>query len=73
MQISAPISTEGDIDEVNRGCARLIEDAIRREPAHWGPWFYGTMASIGLLPEGEAKQLVKVGGAWLPEPRRGSG
>jgi hypothetical protein len=50
IEISAPIPTEGDTNEINRSCVRFIEDAIRSEPAHWRYWFYSTMASIGLLP-----------------------
>ena len=38
MEISAPIPTKGDADEINRRCVRLIEDAIRMEPAHWRSW-----------------------------------
>lgn len=38
MEISAPIPTEGDSNEVNRRCVGLIEEAIRREPAHWQNW-----------------------------------
>jgi KDO2-lipid IV(A) lauroyltransferase len=62
MEISAPIPTEGDTDEINRYCVKLIEDAVRSEPAHWRSWFYWTMASLGLLPEEEMKRLVKLGG-----------
>jgi KDO2-lipid IV(A) lauroyltransferase len=62
LEISAPIPTEGDTDEINRRCVRLIEDAIRSEPAHWRSWSYWTMAEIGLLSEEEMKRLVKVGG-----------
>jgi KDO2-lipid IV(A) lauroyltransferase len=63
MEISAPIPTEGDIDEINRRCMQLIEDAIRSEPANWRSWDYKTMAKIGLLPEEEMKRLVRAGGS----------
>ena len=53
MEISAPIPTEGEVNEVNRRCARVIEDAIRSEPAHWRSWSYWTMASLGLLQKQE--------------------
>jgi Kdo2-lipid IVA lauroyltransferase/acyltransferase len=60
MEISAPIPTEGDINEINRRCMRVIEDAIRNEPAHWRAWGYKTMAKIGLLPEEEMKRRVRM-------------
>jgi len=63
MEISAPIPTEGDIDKTTRHCVRLIEDAIRREPANWRSWDYKTMAKIGLLPEEEMKRLVRAAGS----------
>ena len=53
MEISAPIPTEGEVNEVNERCAHLVEAAIRREPAHWRSWSYRTMASIGLLQKRE--------------------
>ena len=38
MEISAPIPMDRDTDEINRSCVGLIEEAIRKEPAHWQNW-----------------------------------
>jgi len=56
IEISAPIPTEGDTDEINRHCVRMIENAIRREPDHWEQWDYKTMLKLGLISEEELQQ-----------------
>jgi KDO2-lipid IV(A) lauroyltransferase len=65
VEISAPIPTGGDTSEINRRCAKLIEDAIYDEPASWGGWDYKNMAKIGLISEEELRRLVTAGGSPL--------
>ena len=65
VEISAPIETEGDTDEVNRRCTEFFEEAIRREPAHWRLWYYSTVAKIALLSEEETKRRERLGGPLL--------
>jgi KDO2-lipid IV(A) lauroyltransferase len=38
LEISAPMSMEGDIVTVFRRCFAIVEAAIRRDPAHWRRW-----------------------------------
>lgn len=38
LEISSPISVEGDTATVFRRCFAILEAAIRRDPAHWRRW-----------------------------------
>ena len=48
LEILPPISLEGDSVTVYRRCLTVVENAIRRDPAHWLGWIWAN--KLGLLP-----------------------
>jgi KDO2-lipid IV(A) lauroyltransferase len=54
LEISPPISLEGDTATVFRRCLAVLEAAIRRYPAHWEKWKLRNMIQLGLIPGEEA-------------------
>ena len=53
LEISAPVSSEGDVATVFARCTTEVSAAIRRSPAHWVYWpSTADLASLGLLTEG---------------------
>jgi lauroyl/myristoyl acyltransferase len=55
LEISPPISLEGDTATAFRRCLYVLEAAIRRYPAHW-KWGLRHLIWIGRLSEEEARQ-----------------
>ncbi len=58
LEISAPVSLEGDIVEAFGRCLSWIDAAIRRNPAHWIYWGSPALTELGLLSSGEKKIAV---------------
>jgi lauroyl/myristoyl acyltransferase len=51
LEISAPMSMEGDTTTVFARCAAEVDAAIRRQPAHWTYWpSTADLARLGLIP-----------------------
>jgi Kdo2-lipid IVA lauroyltransferase/acyltransferase len=51
VEISPPISMEGELQEALARCAAVMDAAIRTNPAQWGDWSdTGALASLGLIP-----------------------
>jgi lauroyl/myristoyl acyltransferase len=51
LEISAPMSMEGDTTAVFARCAAEVDAAIRRQPAHWTYWpSTADLARLGLIP-----------------------
>ena len=50
LEISAPVSLEGDTATAFERCAAQVSDAIRRSPAHWDCWNSAVaLANLGLI------------------------
>jgi hypothetical protein len=51
LEISPPVSMEGNAETAFKRCASAMEGIIRAHPAEWDFWFEpGDLASLGLLP-----------------------
>ena len=51
VEISPPLSLEGEPQEALARCAAVMEAAIRTNPAQWGDWSdTGALTSLGLIP-----------------------
>jgi lauroyl/myristoyl acyltransferase len=51
VEISPPLSQEGEVQEALARCAAAMEATIRVNPAHWFDWSdIGALASLGLIP-----------------------
>ena len=51
VEISPPLSLEGELQEALARCAAVMETAIRTNPAQWGDWSdTEALASLGLIP-----------------------
>jgi hypothetical protein len=51
LEISAPVSMEGDTATVFGRCVAAMDAAIRAHPAEWDFWFEpGDLARLGLVP-----------------------
>lgn len=51
LEISPPVPMHGETDTAFGRCSAAIEDAIRRNPAHWTFWFETSdLDELGLLP-----------------------
>ncbi len=51
VEISPPISMEGELQEALARCAAVMDAAIRANPAQWGDWSdIDALASLGLIP-----------------------
>jgi lauroyl/myristoyl acyltransferase len=52
LEISAPLSTEGDTATAFARCVAEVDAAIRRQPAHWSYWpSTADLARLGLIRE----------------------
>ena len=51
LEISPPVSVDGDKVTAFERCIAMVEDAIRKNPAHWRYWNPTPLAELGLLPE----------------------
>jgi lauroyl/myristoyl acyltransferase len=53
LEISPPMPVDaGDTVAAFGRCLGVVEDAIRRHPAHWIFWRSSNLIDLGLLPEG---------------------
>jgi lauroyl/myristoyl acyltransferase len=51
VEISPPLSLEGEPQKAFARCAAVMDAAIRANPAQWGDWSdIGALASLGLIP-----------------------
>ena len=55
LEISPPLSLEGDTATVLRRCLAVAEEAIRQHPAHWHFWAIRGLVTLGLLSEEAVK------------------
>jgi len=61
VEISPPISLEGELQEALARCVAVMEAAIRTNPAQWGDWSdTGALASLGLIPAASPQSVVAV-------------
>jgi KDO2-lipid IV(A) lauroyltransferase len=51
LEISPPLSLEGDTASDLKRCLAVAETAIRQHPAHWHFWAIRGLVTLGLLPE----------------------
>ena len=51
LEISPPLSMEGDTLTVFKGGLAVVEKAIRQQPAHWIYWELSVLIQFGLLPQ----------------------
>lgn len=49
LEISPPISLEGDAETAFQRCLATVEAAIRRNPAHWEKWNVNALVQLGML------------------------
>jgi len=49
LEISPPISVEGDVVTAFQRCLTAVEVAIRRNPAHWEKWNSNALVQLGML------------------------
>ena len=51
LEISAPVSADGEVATAFARCAAAAADAIRRSPAHWVYWpSSADLGRLGLIP-----------------------
>jgi len=50
LEISPPMSVEGDTGAAFRRCLAVAEAVIRRDPAHWKAWGGENLVALALLP-----------------------
>lgn len=50
LEISPPISLDGDAVTAFKRCLAVVEAAIRQNPAHWHYWSKFALIELGLLP-----------------------
>jgi lauroyl/myristoyl acyltransferase len=55
LEISLPVSVDGDTQVALRRCLAVIEEAIRRNPAHWIYWRVPYLIRYGLISKEQAK------------------
>ena len=61
VEISPPISLDGELQEALARCVAVMEAAIRTNPAQWGDWSdTGALASLGLIPAASPQSVVAV-------------
>ena len=58
LEISPPVPVDGDTAAAFERCVGVVEDAIRRNPAHWRYWNPVPLVQLGLLPQEIAEQLL---------------
>ncbi len=51
LEISPPISMDGDALTAFKRCLAVVEAAILQNPAHWTFWNFSDLVALGLLPE----------------------
>lgn len=51
LEISPPMSLEGDTVTAFGRCLAVVESVIRQNPAHWHCWNFFSLFWLGLLPE----------------------
>jgi lauroyl/myristoyl acyltransferase len=51
LVISPHIPVEGDTTDALARCLAVVENAIRRHPAHWKYWRFHTLSWMGLVSE----------------------
>jgi lauroyl/myristoyl acyltransferase len=51
LEVSPPVSVEGDRVTVLERCLAFVESAIRRNPAHWRGWELNKVIGLGLFSE----------------------
>ena len=57
IDISSPVSMEGETAEAFGRCVTAIDAAIRTEPARWNFWFEtANLVRLGLMPGGSASK-----------------
>jgi KDO2-lipid IV(A) lauroyltransferase len=55
LEISAPVSLEGDTETAFRRCVAAMDSAIRANPRDWYFWFQrDDLVALGLMPNAEA-------------------
>jgi phosphatidylinositol dimannoside acyltransferase len=61
LEISAPMSIEGDMAAAFTRCAAEVSTAIQRSPAHWNYWASRVdLAGLGLIPrDGDGSPAVR--------------
>jgi lauroyl/myristoyl acyltransferase len=61
LEISPPVSADGDAATAFARCAAEVSTAIRRSPAHWNYWASrGDLTNLGLIsPEGDGASAVR--------------
>lgn len=59
LEISPPVSLDGDTVTAFRRCLAVVEATIRQNPSHWHCWNFFSLFWLGLLPE-EAMSSSKV-------------
>jgi lauroyl/myristoyl acyltransferase len=51
LELSPPISINGDVETAFKQCVTMVEAPIRQHPAFWDGWLnVGELADLGLLP-----------------------
>ena len=61
VEISPPLSMEGELPEALGRCAAAMEATIRTNPALWGDWSDpGALATLGLIPAATSPQSAVV-------------
>ena len=61
VEISPPLSLEGEPQEALARCAAAMEATIRTNPAHWHHWSEtGYLADLGLIPRASSPRSVVV-------------
>lgn len=68
LEISPPVSLDGDTMTAFRRCLALVEAAIRQDPAHWNFWYgLSDLVKLGLVSEEAVKVYAFAGGDWRSE------
>jgi len=68
LEISPPVSVEGETVTAFTRCVAAMDAAIRKSPAHWVYWAHtGDLASLGLLPAAPSAEMAAV----RPQPAVG--
>jgi len=58
LEISPPVSMDGDAETAFERCLAVVENAIRQNPAHWRYWNITPLVQLGLLPREAMEDLV---------------
>jgi lauroyl/myristoyl acyltransferase len=61
VEISSPLSLEGEVQEALARCAAAMDDMIRTNPAHWLHWSETDfLADLGLIPRASSPRTAIV-------------